>query len=316
MKPTAPSSIEDQHLQPAATHVAGHPDWQALADAARVTPGSHVNLPRDHDPGRHTPGLARDSGESELAEAKALLLDLQDRFFAAAEHALVVVLQAIDAAGKDGTIKHVMSGLNPVGVDVCSFKAPTPIEAAHDYLWRYHRVLPERGRIAVFNRSYYEAVLTTRVHPEVLDPAVASTELHHLWHRRFQEINEWERYLHDNGTVIVKLFLNLSKSEQKRRFLERLENPQKNWKFSVNDLAERAHWDDYQLAFQEMLTHTSTAWAPWYVVPADHKWFSHLTTSAVLVQSLRGMDPKYPALTDAARERLTAAKSRLDSEPG
>lgn len=315
MTTTTPKPTDGQHLQSAAPSVDGCPDWRALADAARVAPGIPVHLARDHDPRRHTPGLARDSGESALAEAKTILLDLQDRFFAAAEQALLVVLQAIDAAGKDGTIKHVMSGLNPVGVDVYSFKEPTPIEAAHDYLWRYHRVLPERGRIAVFNRSHYEAVLTTRVHPEFLDPPVLSTELHHLWHRRFQEINEWERYLHDNGTVIVKLFLNLSKSEQKRRFLQRLENPQKNWKFSENDLAERAHWDDYQLAFQEMLTYTSTPWAPWYVVPADHKWFSHLTTSAVLVQSLRGMDPNYPALADAARERLTAAKSRLDNEP-
>jgi PPK2 family polyphosphate:nucleotide phosphotransferase len=315
MKTTTAKPADGQRLQSTAAPFHGCPDWQALADAARVDPGSHVNLFRDYDPGRHTPGLARDGGESELAQAKVLLLDLQDRFFAAAEHALVVVLQAIDAAGKDGTIKHVMSGLNPVGVDVYSFKEPTPIEAAHDYLWRYHRVLPERGRIAVFNRSHYEAVLTTRVHPEFLDPPVAPAELHRLWHRRFQEINHWERYLHDNGTVIVKLFLNLSKSEQKRRFLQRLENPQKNWKFSVNDLAERAHWDDYQIAFHEMLSHTSTTWAPWYVVPADHKWFSHLTTSAVLVQALRGMNPNYPDLTDAERVRLTEAKSRLDSEP-
>jgi len=315
MKTTTPKPTEGQRLQSTAPSFDGCPDWQALADAARVAPGTHVHLMRDHNPGRHTPGLARDSGEYALAEAKTLLLELQDRFFASSGHALVVVLQAIDAAGKDGTIKHVMSGLNPVGVDVYSFKEPTPIEAAHDYLWRYHRVLPERGRIAVFNRSYYEAVLTTGVHPEFLDPPVAEADLHHLWHRRFQEINEWERYLHDNGTVIVKLFLNLSKGEQKRRFLQRLENPQKNWKFSVNDLAERTHWDDYQFAFQEMLSHTSTTWAPWYVVPADHKWFSHLTTSAVLVQALRGMDPQYPALTDSARERLTAAKLRLDSEP-
>ena len=155
MTTTTPKTAEGQHVQPAAPPVDGCPDWQALADAARVAPGAHVHLARDHDPRRHAPGLARDSGESALAEAKALLLDLQDRFFAAAEHALVVVLQAIDAAGKDGTIKHVMSGLNPVGVDVYSVKEPTPIEAAHDYLWRYHRVLPERGRIAVFNRSHY-----------------------------------------------------------------------------------------------------------------------------------------------------------------
>lgn len=291
------------------------PGWQALTDAARVTPGAQVNLIRDHDSGRHAPGLTRDNVESVLTEAKAVLQDLQDRFFAAADHALVVVLQAIDAAGKDGTIKHVMNGFNPVGVDVYSFKEPTPSEAAHDYLWRCQRVLPERGRIAVFNRSHYEAVLTTRVHPELLQPPIAPSGLHHLWHRRFHEINQWERYLHDNGTVVVKLFLNLSKSEQKRRFLQRLENPQKNWKFSASDLAERAHWDDYQHAFEEMLTNTSTAWAPWYVVPADHKWFSHLTASAVLMQTLRQMDPRYPELGDAAKALMAAAKSELDREP-
>ncbi|MDR3660217.1 MAG: polyphosphate kinase 2 family protein [Mycobacterium sp.] len=307
--------IEGQRIQSASTPVGHDLGWQALTDAALVAPGSHVNLMRDHNPGRHEPGLAKDSGESALAEAKLVLQDLQDRFFAQADRALLVVFQAIDAAGKDGTIKHVMSGLNPEGVDVYSFKKPTPSESAHDYLWRHQRVLPERGRIAVFNRSHYEDVLVTRVHPELLYPPVPAHDLNDLWHSRFREINQWERHLHDNGTIIVKLFLNLSKYEQKRRFLQRLENPQKNWKFSADDLAERAFWDDYQYAFQEMLTHTSTAWAPWYVIPADHKWFSHLSTSAVLVQTLRAMNPHYPELDTAAKTIMAQAKSALESEP-
>lgn len=314
MKTPVPRSADSQRLQPAAISLRDEHTWQALTDAARITPGSRVSLELDHDPGRHEPGLAKDGGEAALAEAKVVLQDLQDRFFAQAEHALLVVLQAIDAAGKDGTIKHVMSGLNPEGVDVYSFKKPTPTEMAHDYLWRQQRVVPECGRIAVFNRSHYEAVLTTRVHPELLRPPVADENLNDLWHRRFQEINQWERYLHDNGTVIVKLFLNLSKHEQKRRFLQRLENPEKNWKFSTDDLAEREFWDDYQRAFEDMLTYTSTPWAPWYVVPADHKWFSHLSTSAVLVQTLRAMNPQYPELGAAERAVMAQARAKLLSE--
>lgn len=290
--------------------------WKDLADAARVTPGSQVELARDYDPGRREPDLAKDVGEAALAQAKALFEQLQDRFFAQADRALLVVLQAIDAAGKDGTIKHVMSGLNPEGVDVYSFKAPTAAELAHDYLWRHQRVLPERGRIAVFNRSHYENVLVTRVHPELLNPPVPSDELEALWQKRFREINSWERYLCETGTVIVKLFLNVSKSEQKRRFLERLNNPEKNWKFSVDDLKERAFWDQYQHAFADMLSHTSTDWAPWYVVPADHKWFSHLTTSAVLLDTLSSLGPRYPELAPAAKEALLQAKSDLLDEQG
>jgi len=251
-----------------------------------------------------------------LDEAKTALYALQDQFFAQADRALLVVLQAIDAAGKDSTIKHVMSGLNPESVDVYSFKRPTAVESAHDYLWRHQCALPARGRIAVFNRSHYENVLVTRVHPDQLLIPTAEKDLDRLWRRRFREINEWERYLHDNGTVIVKLFLNLSKHEQKRRFLERLNDPQKNWKFSTADVAERAFWDEYQHAFEEMLTHTSTEWAPWYVIPADHKWFSHLSTSAVLVQTLRMIDPHYPEVDSLSRVLMAQAMTRLQDEPG
>ncbi len=247
-----------------------------------------------------------------LAEAQAALVDLQDRFFAQADRALLIVLQAIDAAGKDGTIKHVMSGLNPESVDVYSFKAPSETERAHDYLWRHVRALPALGRIAVFNRSYYENVLVTRVHPNLLWPRAAVEE--EDWQTRFRNINNWERYLTDNGTVIVKLFLNVSKDEQARRFLDRIEEPEKNWKFSVDDLAERAFWDDYQQAFADMLSHTSTEWAPWHVIPADHKWFSHLSTSAVLVQTLTGLDPRYPGVDDAAKAELAKARTALQAE--
>jgi PPK2 family polyphosphate:nucleotide phosphotransferase len=285
--------------------------WKQLAEATRVKPGSKVDLARDFDPGRHDEQLGKDDGAVALADAKAALAELQDRFFAQADRALLIILQAIDAAGKDGTIKHVMSGLNPEGVDVYSFKAPSATERAHDYLWRHHRVLPELGRIAVFNRSHYENVLITRVHPEKLWPRAAALDSKDLWQRRFRDINNWERYLTDNGTIIVKLFLNVSKTEQKRRFLERIERPDKNWKFSVDDLRERTFWDDYQRAIQDMLSHTSTGWAPWHVIPADHKWFSHLSTSAVLLTMLEDLNPQYPQVDAAVKAELAEAKKEL-----
>ncbi|MCV7357706.1 PPK2 family polyphosphate kinase [Mycolicibacterium fluoranthenivorans] len=285
--------------------------WTSLAGACRVQPGSVVDLPRDFDPGRHDDKLRDDHGAAALADAKAALLDLQDRFFASAERALLIVLQAIDAAGKDGTIKHVMSGLNPEGVDVYSFKAPSVTERAHDYLWRHQQVLPELGRMAVFNRSHYENVLITRVHPETLWPRTPALNHPDVWTRRYRDINGWERYLTDNGTVIVKLFLNVSKQEQERRFLARIDEPEKNWKFSVDDLRERAFWDDYQHAFQDMLTHTSTEWAPWYVIPADHKWFSHLSTSAVLLETLRSLNPHYPTVDATTKAELAQAKMQI-----
>jgi PPK2 family polyphosphate:nucleotide phosphotransferase len=285
--------------------------WKSLAQACRVKPGSTVDLSRDFDPGRHDKQLQHDHGARALADAKAALLDLQDRFFAAADRALLITLQAIDAAGKDGTIKHVMSGLNPEGVDVYSFKAPSTTERAHDYLWRHQQVLPGLGRMAVFNRSHYENVLITRVHPETLWPRSAVSASGDIWHRRYRDINDWERYLTDNGTILVKLFLNVSKEEQQRRFLARIDEPEKNWKFSVDDLRERAFWDDYQLAFQDMLTHTSTDWAPWHVIPADHKWFSHLSTTAILVETLGDLNPQYPQLDDAAKAQLALAKTEL-----
>ena len=284
--------------------------WSSLAEATRVAPQSTVDLARDFDPGRHDEQLGKDAGALALAEAEAALLDLQDRFLAQADRAMLIVLQGIDAAGKDGTIKHVMRGLNPEGVEVHSFKAPSATERAHDYLWRHQTVLPEFGRIAVFNRSHYENVLITRVHPELLWPRAAAPGADDVWQRRYRDINDWERHLTDNGTTVVKLFLNLSKGEQRRRFLARIDEPEKNWKFSPADLRERAFWDDYQGAFADMLSHTSTDWAPWHVIPADHKWFSHLSTSAVLLQTLRDLNPQYPKVDAAAKD--IGAKRWLD----
>ncbi|HVX20607.1 MAG TPA: PPK2 family polyphosphate kinase [Acidimicrobiales bacterium] len=286
-------------------------DWAALAGLCLVHPGSTVRLDQDFDPSRTHHGIGKEAGEAALAEATATLFDYQDRFYAQADRALLIVLQGIDAAGKDGTIKHVMTGLNPQDVDVFSFKAPSATEKQYGFLWRHQAALPAFGRISIFNRSHYENVVVTRVHPDTLWPVTPAEEHHGLWHRRYREINDWERYLVDNGTVVVKLFLHLSRDEQERRFLQRLDQPGKNWKFSAADLRERAFWDDYTAAFGDMLSHTSTDWAPWHVVPADHKWFSHLSTSAVLLETMRSIDPHYPTVDAAARAELAEAKAEL-----
>ena len=229
---------------------------------------------------------------------------------------MLVVLQALDAAGKDGTIRHVMSGVNPQGVAVHSFKVPSAEELSHDFLWRYQQRLPARGEITIFNRSHYEEVLVVRVHPENLDRQKMPLEAKgkDVWERRYREINDWEHYLVDNGFRIVKLFLNLSKEEQRIRFLRRCDLPEHNWKFSTNDVRERAHWDDYQEAFSEMLSNTSTPWAPWYVIPADRKWFARLAAAAVLVNTLMEIDPQFPVVEADIRRRLAEAKAELEAE--
>jgi PPK2 family polyphosphate:nucleotide phosphotransferase len=226
---------------------------------------------------------------------------------------VLVCLQALDAGGKDGTIRHVMSGVNPQGVAVHGFKVPSAEELDHDFLWRYARRLPERGQITIFNRSHYEEVVVVRVHPENLERQKLPKESKGpgVWARRYREINDWERYLTDNGFRIVKLFLNLSKEEQRTRFLKRLDLPDKNWKFSSHDLAERERWDDYQKAFSEMLTHTSTEWAPWYVIPADRKWFARIASAVVLANSLIEIDPQYPKVSPAARKDLAKVREVL-----
>jgi PPK2 family polyphosphate:nucleotide phosphotransferase len=231
-------------------------------------------------------------------------------------HGVLVVLQALDAAGKDGTIRHVMSGVNPQGVAVHSFKVPSAEELNHDFLWRYQQRLPGRGEIGIFNRSHYEEVLVVRVHPENLDRQKMPPEakLKGVWERRYREINDWEHYLVDNGLRIVKLFLNLSKEEQRIRFLRRCDLPDHNWKFSANDVRERAYWDDYQEAFSEMLSHTSTTWAPWHVIPADRKWFARLAAASVLVDALMEIGPQFPTVEADARRRLAEAKAELEAE--
>jgi PPK2 family polyphosphate:nucleotide phosphotransferase len=224
-----------------------------------------------------------------------------------------VVLQALDAAGKDGTIRHVMSGVNPQGVRVESFKVPSARERGQDYLRRYQQRLPARGEIGIFNRSHYEEVLVVRVHPEILSGERLPAD-DHVWKHRYHAINEWERYLTDNGFRVVKLFLNLSKEEQRRRFLRRIDLPEHNWKFSSHDAEERRHWDAYQQAFSEMFTHTSTEWAPWHVIPADRKWFARVAAAAVIANALIEIDPQYPKLGDDAIRDLQEAKRQLKAE--
>ena len=222
----------------------------------------------------------------------------------------------MDAAGKDSTIKHVMSGINPQGCQVHSFKAPSTEELNHDYLWRCSKALPERGRIGIFNRSYYEEILVTRVHPEILEqrPLPMSIIDNNIWERRFEEINNFEKHLVNNGTIILKFFLNVSKEEQKERFLERINRPEKNWKFSVNDAKERAFWDDYMSVYEDMFNHTSIKYAPWYIIPADHKWFTRLVVAGIIYTQLKELNLKYPSLSKEQHKELLKAKEILESQ--
>ncbi|MEV6928924.1 polyphosphate kinase 2 family protein [Dactylosporangium sp. NPDC051485] len=282
----------------------------------RVRPGTKVRLPRDFDPG-HTGDLVNKPAGTELLQrGVAMLADYQARLAAEHRRGLLVVLQALDAAGKDGTIRHVMSGVNPQGVRVHSFKVPSAEELGHDYLWRYGSRLPARGEIAIFNRSHYEEVLVVRVHPELLDnqqlpPSVRRRD---VWEHRFHAINEFERHLSENGFRIVKLFLNVSKEEQRRRLLQRIDRPEKNWKFSAADLRERQFWDDYQKAYADMLSNTSTEWAPWYVIPADHKWFARIAAAGTIVHALMELDPQFPTLDSQARRELIQLRSALEQQ--
>ena len=282
----------------------------------RVAPGSTVSLSRDFDPGHTAHFVTKADAQKELAQSVELLTEYQARLAAQDSYALLVVLQALDAAGKDGTIKHVMSGVNPQGVSVASFKVPSAEDLQHDFLWRYQPALPQRGTIGIFNRSHYEEVLVVRVHPELLaaQHLPDSARRKGVWTRRYRAINDWERHLVENGTRVVKLLLNVSREEQRQRFLERIDLPQKNWKFSAADVAERRHWNDYQTAFSEMLSATSTKWAPWHVIPADHKWFTHLSVAAVLIDALMEIDPRYPELDEEQRRQLAEAKKQLEAE--
>jgi PPK2 family polyphosphate:nucleotide phosphotransferase len=282
----------------------------------RVTPGEQVRLGRDFDPAFKAGVEKKSQGVELLREGVRLLSDYQARLAAQDTWGVLVVLQALDTAGKDGTIRHVLSGVNPQGVAVHSFKVPSAEELDHDFLWRYARRLPARGEIGIFNRSHYEEVLVVRVHQEYLarERVPGAGNKAKIWKRRFREINDWERYLSDNGIKIVKLFLNLSKEEQRLRLLRRIDLPDHNWKFSEADIRERGLWPEYQDAISEMLSHTSTDWAPWWVIPADRKWFARTAAAAVLVQALIEIDPRYPEISAAQREALLDVRARLEAE--
>jgi PPK2 family polyphosphate:nucleotide phosphotransferase len=282
----------------------------------RVAPGSKVTLGTDFDPAFKAGVKKKKQGVALLKNGVRLLSEYQARLAAQDTWGVLVVLQAMDTAGKDGTIRHVMSGVNPQGVSVHSFKVPSAEELDHDFLWRYAQRLPARGEIGIFNRSHYEEVLVVRVHPENLDrqklPKAAKGG--DVWKRRYREINDWERYLTENGFRIVKLFLNVSKEEQRARLLRRIDLPDHNWKFSQADVAERERWEDYQHAFSEVLSHTSTEWAPWYVIPADRKWFARIGVGAVLVNALMEIDPRYPPVSERQRQTLLEVKEMLEGQ--
>ncbi|MBM3971893.1 MAG: polyphosphate kinase 2 family protein [Planctomycetes bacterium] len=285
-----------------------------LADHYCVTNGKKFRL-KDVDPGdtawlkdEHKP-LA----EQVLQEGIEALAELQERLYAQDRRSVLLIFQAMDAAGKDGAIKHVMSGINPQGCQVFSFKAPTSEDLDHDYLWRCLKCLPERGRIGIFNRSYYEETLVVRVHPEILKKQKLPPELvtKHIWDERFEDIRNLEQYLTRNGVVVRKFFLHVSKKEQLNRFLSRLDEPSKSWKFSIADAQEREHWGDYMKAYEDMIRHTSTKDSPWYVVPADNKWFTRIVVAAVVIDTLSSLDLHYPKVDEAKLQELVAVREAL-----
>jgi PPK2 family polyphosphate:nucleotide phosphotransferase len=291
------------------------PDRKKITGFARdycVTKGGKFRL-KDIDP-RDTGNVKSEEHAKELlAGGVKLMSDMQEKLYAQDKWSLLLIFQAMDAAGKDGTIKHVMSGINPQGCQVTSFKTPSPTDLTHDYFWRSNVALPERGRIGIFNRSYYEEVLVVRVHPESLkaERIPGSLITKHIWKERFEDINAHERYLTRNGVVIRKFFLHVSKAEQKRRFQSRLDEPSKNWKFSADDLKERAYWHDYMDAYEDMIRRTATHDAPWYVVPADNKWFTHLVVAGAIIETLDSLGLAFPEVTAEQRKRLEEARKIL-----
>ena len=281
----------------------------------RVTDGKKFKLKHIDPDG--TGGLkSKEAATKLLASGVERLCELQDKLYAQDRWSVLLVFQAMDAAGKDGTVKHVMSGVNPSGCQVFSFKAPSPEELDHDFLWRSFKSLPERGRIGIFNRSYYEEMLVVRVHPELLHGQKLPPQLvtDDIWKERFEDVKSVERYLSRNGVVILKFFLHVSKGEQKKRFLERLQKKDKNWKFSMGDAKERNFWDDYQHAYEDMIQHTASDHAPWYVVPADHKWFTRLVVAGAVIDALENLDLRYPAVDDHKREELRLVQAELEGQ--
>jgi PPK2 family polyphosphate:nucleotide phosphotransferase len=283
-----------------------------LAKPFRVTNGDKFRL-KDFDPADTNGVKSKEHAETILERRVGLLSQMQEKLYAQDRWALLVILQALDAAGKDGVIKHVMSGVNPQGCEVFSFKAPSNEELDHDFLWRTHNRVPERGRIGIFNRSYYEEVLVVRVHPTFLKAEKIPDSLvtKRIWEERYEDINGFERYLSRNGVAIRKFFLHVSKKEQKKRFLERLEDSKKNWKFSMADVTERGYWKDYQEAFEEMIRRTATKHAPWYVVPADNKWFTRLIVASAIIEALDQLDLAFPDVDKAKSKELAKVRESL-----
>jgi PPK2 family polyphosphate:nucleotide phosphotransferase len=288
-----------------------------IAEPFRITKGKAFRL-KDIDPGDTLEFTSEDKPRAKEALAMGVeaLAHYQEMLYADDKRALLLIFQAMDAAGKDGAIKHVLSGVNPQGCQVHSFKAPTSEDLDHDYLWRSMKVLPNRGQIGIFNRSYYEEVLVVRVHPEFLQKQKLPHELvtKHIWQERFEDIRNFERYLTRNGVIVLKFFLHLSKKEQKRRFMERLDNPEKHWKFSSSDMAERQFWDQYMEAYEDMIRHTATKYAPWHVVPADNKWFSRAVVAAAIIEALAGLDLQFPEVAKPKLKELAAAKAQLEKK--
>ena len=291
------------------------PGMKELARRYRITDGEAFHL-AGIDPGDRGGIRSKQKAAAALVAGVERLAELHEKLYAQDRWALLVILQAMDAAGKDGTIKHVMSGVNPQGCEVTSFKVPSPEELDHDFLWRCSRRLPARGRIGIFNRSYYEEVLVVRVHPELLERQRLSRELvgPGIWKERYEDINAFERRLARNGTRILKFFLHVSRDEQRRRFMERLDTADKHWKFSTADVAERQYWDAYMAAVEEMIRHTATRYAPWHVVPADHKWFTHLVVGETIVAALEDVHPAFPTLDKERGRELKKARAALAAE--
>lgn len=284
-------------------------------DSFIVKPGTKISL-SNYDPENTGKYQIKTDATGKLQTDVEQIGKYQDILYAYNQYAFLLIFQAMDAAGKDSTIKHVMSGINPQGCQVYSFKSPSSEELDHDYLWRSSKALPERGRIGIFNRSYYEEVLIVRVHPEILRhqqlPHLPAKNL--IWQQRFEDINNYEKYLTNNGIIILKFFLNISKTEQKKRFLRRIELPEKNWKFSMSDVEERVHWDGYMQAYEDIFNHTSSKWAPWYIIPSNHKWFARLTVADIICSKLKQLNLQYPILSEEQREKLSIAKVLLENE--
>jgi len=288
---------------------------ELIVEPYRITNGGKFCL-KDYNPA-DTGGMKdKEKALKMLEKSVQLLSHLQEKLYAQDEWAALLIFQAMDAAGKDGAIKHVMSGINPEGCDVTSFKAPSHRELNHDYFWRTHNVVPERGKIGIFNRSYYEEVLVVRVHEELLraEHLPKETRGKHIWEERYEDINNFEKYLARNGVIILKFFLHLSREEQKKRFLERLEMPEKNWKFSMDDVKERAYWKDYQKAYEVMIQNTATKRAPWYVIPADKKWFTRLAVAAATIDALDALDLQFPEVDKEKKKELEQVREALIRE--